>query len=250
MRDSTTMRALAGELLLVAWEEGAPEHDLGRALTLLSIALPDADREQLGALPIAQRNLLLLCLHGLTFGPLLNVFGVCPKCAEQFEFAVPAAEMAARLEGQSPGSRMAWREAGRQYRLRAVTTDDLLATLGVPEAAAAQDLLLAGCLEVSPAEPGEPGEPGGSTALAAVLPRFEQLNAAAELRCWIECPGCSARELLDLDVARFLWMEVRNGARRLLGEIHELASAYGWSERDIVGMGAGRRAAYLEMLGA
>ena len=63
MRDSTTMRALAGELLLAAWEEGAPEHDLGRALTLLSIALPDADREQLGALPIAQRNLLLLRLH-------------------------------------------------------------------------------------------------------------------------------------------------------------------------------------------
>jgi hypothetical protein len=245
MRDSTTMRALAGELLLAAWEEGAPEHDLGRALTLLSIALPDTDREQLGALPIAQRNLLLLRLHGLTFGPLLNVFGVCPKCAEQFEFAVPAAEMAAGLEGQSPGSRMmTWREAGRQYQLRAVTTDDLLATLGVPEAAAAQDLLLACCLEVSP------GEPGGSTALAAVLPRFEQLNAAAELRCWIECPECSTRELLDLDMARFLWMEVRNGARRLLGEIHELASAYGWSERDIAGMGAGRRAAYLEMLGA
>jgi hypothetical protein len=34
----------------------------------------------------------------------------------------------------------------------------------------------------------------------------------------------------------------------LLGEIHELASAYGWSERAIAQMSAGRRAAYLEML--
>jgi hypothetical protein len=214
---------------------------VGRALTMLSAALPGADREQLGALPIAERNLLLLRLHELTFGSWLNVFGVCPKCEEQFEFAVPAAEMAARLEGQSPDSPMTWREAGRQYRLRAVTTDDLLATLGVPDTTAAQDLLLARCLEVSPAKPGGPPT-------AAVLRRFEQLNAAAELSCGIDCPGCTTRELLDLDVARFLWIEVRNAARKLLAEIHELASAYGWSERDIAQMGAGRRAAYLEML--
>lgn len=235
---------MAGELLLAAWEEGAPEHDLGRALTMLSIALPDTGREQIAALPIGERNLLLLRLHELTFGPLLNVFGICPMCAAEFEFAVPAAALAAGLECQTPDSQLAWYEAGRHYRLRAVTTDDLLATLGVPEPAAAQNLLLARCLDVSPAEQGE------LAAWPTVLVRFEQLNSAAELSCWVECPGCSARELLDLDMARFLWTEVRNGARRLLGDIHELASAYGWSERDIAAMGAGRRAAYLEMLSA
>ena len=56
MLESKTMRALAGELLLAAWERGAPEHDLDRALTMLAAALPDADREQLGALPIVERN--------------------------------------------------------------------------------------------------------------------------------------------------------------------------------------------------
>ena len=68
-RGSETMRALAGELLLAAWEQGAPEHDLRRALTMLSIALPGSDREQLGALPVTERNLLLLRLHELSFGP-------------------------------------------------------------------------------------------------------------------------------------------------------------------------------------
>lgn len=240
------MRALAGELLLAAWEEGAPEHTLRRALTLLSAGLPDMDSEQLGALPITERNLLLLRLHELSFGPMLNVFGVCPKCAAQLEFAVPAAELAARLERRAPASQvLAWNEEGRQYRLRAITTDDLLATLAAAEMTAAQDLLLARCLEVSPApEPGRPPVP------PTVLQRFEELNAAAELSCAVDCPGCSCRELLDLDMARFLWTEVRNAARRLLGEIHLLASAYGWSERAIAQMGAGRRTAYLEMLGA
>lgn len=241
MQDSKTMRPLAGELLLAVWEEGTPEHDLGRALTMLATAVPGTDRERLGAVPVAERNLLLLRLHELTFGPLLSVFGACSACGVQFEFTVPAAEMTARVAGQSPADRVTWREEGRHYRMRAVTTDDLLATLGVPETSAAQDLLLARCLEVSPPS-------GRGTASPAVLQRFEQLNAPSELSCSIDCPGCSSRELLDLDMARFLWMEIRNAARRLLGEIHQLASAYGWSERAIAEMGAGRRAAYLEML--
>jgi hypothetical protein len=241
MQDSKTMRPLAGELLLAAWEEGTAEHDLGRALTMLVTALPDADRKQLAALPIAERNLLLLRLHELTFGPLLSVFGVCPKCGMQFEFAVSAVELTAHVEGQSPAAQVTWHEDGRQYRLRAVNTDDLLATVGVRETGAAQELLLARCLEVSPAA-------GRGTAPTAVLRRFEQLNAASELSSSIDCPGCSSREFLDLDLACFLWMEVRNSARKLLGEIHQLASAYGWSERAIAEMAAGRRAAYLEML--
>jgi hypothetical protein len=240
---SDAMRPLAGELLLAAWEEGTPEHNLNRALTMLATALPDTDREQLGALPIAERNLLLLCLHELTFGPLLSVFGVCSTCGAQLEFAVRAPEMTAHVSGQSPADRVTWYEDGRHYRLRAVTTNDLLATLGVLETSAAQDLLLARCLEVSPAA-------RQRTAPTAVLERFEQVNAASELSCSVDCPGCSSHELLDLDLARFLWTEVRNAARRLLGEIHQLASAYGWSERDIAGMSAGRRGAYLEMLSA
>ncbi len=240
--DSEAMRALAGEPLLAAWEESLPEHEMRRALTMLSTALPDTDREQFAALPIAERNLLLLRLHEMSFGALLSAFGVCPACGAQFEFAVPVAELTARLEGQTPAGPVAWNDQGQQYRLREVTTDDLMATLGVPEMSAAQDLLLARCLEVSP-----PGS-GGPPATAAVLQRFEQLHAATELSCSIDCPGCSSRELLDLDIARFLWAEVRTAARRLLGEIHELASAYGWSERAIARMSADRRSAYLEML--
>jgi hypothetical protein len=259
MQDSKTMRPLAGELLLAAWEEGAPEHDLGRALTMLATALPGMDREELGTLPIAERNVLLLRLHELSFGPWLSVFGVCARCGAQFEFTVHSAELISHVAAQSPGDRVTWTEDGRDYRLRAVTTDDLLATLGLPETDTAQDLLLARCLEVSPAisqaaspsvsQPVSPAA-GQRAASPAVRKRFEQLNAASELSCSVDCPGCCSHELLDLDMARFLWTEVRNAARRLLGEIHQLASAYGWSQQAIAEMSAGRRGAYLEMLSA
>ena len=173
---------------------------------------------------------------------MLSVFGVCATCGAQLEFAVPAAGLAGRRSHGRPGGLDG--KTGRHYRLRAVTTDDLLATLGAPETGAAADLLLARCLEVSRRD----GPARGRR--RATLQRFEQLNAASELSCSVDCPACSSRELLDLDMARFLWKEVRNAARRLLGEIHRLASAYGWSERAIAEMSPGRRAAYLEMLSA
>lgn len=238
------MRALAGELLLAAWERGAPEHTLRRPLALLAAARPDMDPGQLGALPLAERNLLLVRLHELSFGPMLAVFGLCPACGAQLEFAVQAAGLATQLADQAPASPvMTWHEDGQRYRLRAVTTDDLLATLAAPQAAAAQEALLGRCLEVSPA----PGE-GTPLTSQGVLRRFGELNAAAELSCAVDCPECSGRDLLDLDLARFVWAEVKRAAQRLLGEVHVLASAYGWSERAITRMSAGRRTAYLEML--
>ena len=129
-----------------------------------------------------------------------------------------------------------------QYQLRPVTTADLLAARAGrgrrgPGAAA---LALP---EVQPA----PERRALSSPM--VLEQFEQLNAAAELSCTIACPAARAQDVLDLDIARFLWTEVRRAASRLLGEIHTLASAYGWSEQAITPMSAGRRAAYLEMLG-
>ena len=53
-----------------------------------------------------------------------------------------------------------------------------------------------------------------------------------------------------LDVPGLVWDEVDAVARRLVDEVHALASAYGWAERDILAMGAARRAAYLARVGA
>jgi len=237
------MRPLAGELLLTAWENGASQHDLRRAMTMLSIAVSTNDCEQLDALPIAERNLLLLRLHELSFGPLLNAFATCPKCAAPLEFTVPVAAMVERLESQPSAAPVEWNAEGRQYQLRSVTTEDLLVAMRAADVNAAQERILSRCLQVFP----EPG-PEPLSLLPAVMEKFEQLHASAELSCAIECPTCSSHEVLDLDIARFVWTEVHRAARRLLSDIHTLACAYSWSEQAITQMTPSRRAAYLELL--
>jgi hypothetical protein len=237
------MRALSGELLLRAWDEGKEKHALACGLILLSLALAESDLEKLGQLSLAERNLLLLRLHHRTFGPVLQGFGVCPQCSTQLEFTAPVAGLIEHLQSQCYEGPMEWDENGRQYQLRSVTSNDLLAVLEAPDAMNAQTQLLQRCLTIS-------GEPlaGQEPPTPAVVQKFEHLHAAAEVRCAVECAACCRRETLELDIAQFVWIEVRSAAKRLLVEVHELAWAYGWSEEAILRMSPHRRRAYLEML--
>jgi len=251
------VRALTGELLLTAWDQGTEKHALARGLILLSVALPESNVQQLAQLSLADRNLLLLRLRELSFGPVLQGFGVCLHCSSQLEFAIPAAELIEHLESQMCEGPIAWNEDGIQRQLRPVTTADLLAIVDIAEVTEAQERLLARGLTIE-----EPAALAGlpecenplaalsGTAASGVMEKFDQLHRATELTCAVQCVDCSQRQTLDLDIAQFLWLEVRNAARRLLAEIHDLAWAYGWSESSILNMAPQRRNVYLEMVRA
>jgi len=247
------MRALTGELLLAAWEAGSTVPDLHRPLALLACARPGAgpaSAPKLASMPIAARDRERPRLRELTFGPWLAVVGSCPACGERLEFTLDGGELAAGLEAAATAGPVEWTEDGHGYRLRPVTTDDLLATLHLPDAGEAQDLLLARCLEDLGDRRTEDGAGCGTAPFpASVVKRFEELHADGEIRCAVDCPACGARHLHELDIARFLWREVAVAARRLLAEVHVLASAYGWREQDILELSPRRRAAYLELVG-
>ncbi len=129
--------------------------------------------------------------------------------------------------------------------MRPVNSADLLASSKAANEEQARLILLARTLGLEEQELGRLGE-----AEELLRQRFEQINAAAEIRLQLECAACHSRLWLDLDMARFFLREIADAARRLMRDIHELASAYGWSEQSIAAMSATRRAAYLEMLNA
>ena len=53
----------------------------------------------------------------------------------------------------------------------------------------------------------------------------------------------------NFDIATVLWTELAGLARSLIEEVDALASAYGWSEREILALSGRRRRAYLELAG-
>jgi hypothetical protein len=77
-----------------------------------------------------------------------------------------------------------------------------------------------------------------------------QADPQADIRLDLSCPSCGHSWQESFDIAAFFWTEIDARAQRLLQEVHQLASAYGWSEAAILALSSARRQLYLEMLGS
>jgi hypothetical protein len=105
--------------------------------------------------------------------------------------------------------------------------------------------LLEACLIDVPAGGGRLPE----SVAAAVAERMAQADPQADVSLGLRCDACDGTWTAPFDVVAFLWSEVEAWAWRLLTDVHRLASAYGWSERDVLALGPRRRQIYLELAG-
>lgn len=233
------MGALAGQQLLTVWELSRTQPEQEAVLALLELAWPERSIDELAHLPLGERNAMLLDLRAALFGPRMEGFAICPECGAQLELTVDPGALAQGL--RSEPAEVSEEIAG--YRMRPMNSLDLMAGSHAASEAEARGILLARSLGLEADDLARLGESD-----EALAERFDRVNAAAEIRVGLECAVCRKRAVLDLDIARFLLREVAAAARRLMAEVHELASAYGWSEAAILSMNAARRAAYLEML--
>lgn len=248
------MGRLIGERILQAWERSRAVPEPEAVVAVLALAWPQRRADELARLPLGERNALLLDLRAASLGRRMEGFAVCPECGAQLELALDARELADGLRAQHVEP-----HGGDNFSMRPANTLDLLAVSAARDERQAQWILLTRTLNTPDA--GVPdakadadtnewlrGQPEAVKTL--VIERFDEMNAAAEIRVEVECAACHAKPVLDLDIGRFFLRELAAAARRLMGDIHQLATAYGWSERSIANMSGARRAAYLEMLSA
>jgi len=225
--------AVAAASLLDAWEQGARQHPLHRALTLLRVAEPQASLEALAELPIGERDRRLFALRARLFGPQLEAVAACPRCGEKLDIACDG-----RAVFAGDGAQHAEVEvAGRRLSLRAPSTVDLLDVAELPPAERPA-ALLARCA----------GEAVDDRLREAVEARLAELDPLGEVSFALGCAACGHEWAEVFDIAGFLWTEVGDRAQRLLREIHTLARAYGWREADILALTPQRRAAYLTLV--
>ena len=91
---------------------------------------------------------------------------------------------------------------------------------------------------------GAAGRNTGPAAAAALSERGMESPSAD-----LTCGECGHRWVAPVDIAGVLLRDVDAWARRYLDEVHRIASAYHWSERDILALSAARRQFYLEAIG-
>jgi hypothetical protein len=247
--NSGGLKPLCEGRLLEAWERASSAGDSGLASALLSTACPETRPEQWDSVGIPEVVLQLVRLRQTSFGSGLTACLPCSKCGARLEFDIDLTQIVRQLEALSKEATADWTSGGNLFSMRPVNRQDLAEASTETDPENARWLLLQRCTQVN----GRPASDENSAAAlraseAQALEAFTRLHQAAEISFHVACVNCGHSEETDLDMARFIWAEVRHRVGKLFHEVHELASAYGWSEETILNMAAHRRARYLEMI--
>lgn len=228
------------------WEACADLHPQERALRLLLAAEPDATRDTLAQLSIGERDRRLLRLFQAWFGDAIAAVDACPRCGERVELGLSVEALLAEVPAPGP---LELTLEGCTVRFRPLNTDDLLAVRDAPSPELGARLLLERVLLQ-----GRPDREATDAASAiepdALSSALDAADPLAEIQLWVSCPACEHGWSSLLEIVDHLWVRVGQEARQALWEVHALASAYGWSEDQVLALSPRRRRWYVERVGA
>jgi hypothetical protein len=181
------------------------------------------------------------------FGPTLQCWTACGECGEKIELNIAAdaiAPMSKRSNDRALGQHVTIN--GETFRLP--TSRDLARVARDmardPDPAAAAAHLLRLCRVGA-----DSGQKNWSEQeLEMIGERMAEADPLAEILLGFNCPVCSSTCSEPIDLPTFFWAEMEALARKLIQDVHVLACAYGWSEREILSLGDARRRLYLEMV--
>jgi hypothetical protein len=190
-----------------------------------------ANAEEVARLPIGRRDARLLGVHAALGGAALEATASCPHCGAAAEFALDFDALLARADEAREPRALA-------FEWRPPDSRDLAAASVASDAAEAERVLLERCIGVEPTEEQR----------RAVTAAMAEADPLAEVLVDMDCPACGEPFVADLDIAQFVWSEVRARALGLLRDVDALARAYGWTEEQVLALGDARRGAYLELV--
>jgi hypothetical protein len=241
------MRAVTQSDLLALWESGRALHPLDWSLLAVNTMLPEIQPDSVADWPIGRRNRALVEMQLACFGPALRGWTSCPRCADKLEFALDGLALA---ESPLPNQGEPIVVNGRTFRLP--TSRDLARVAAEDDPSTAAVALIEMCRiseEVAPVERRFPTEIDWTKEdLDAIGDKMALADPLGEIMLHFDCPECGESFDDSLDLPTFLRAEIEGRAKRLLREVHTLASAYGWGEAEILSLNPARRQFYLEMV--
>lgn len=243
------MRALSSMELLQAWEQGIEASGVDRALILLGAACRDSPDEDPAQFSVGERDARLLTLREWTFGPEVLAVTHCRKCADVLELNFRVDDVRAEAPAHATVV-LALADGDYNVKFRLPNSLDLREVQGTDDSpeGLAEKLFRRCLLEVSCGGENVAIEQLPEATTSAVAERMREVDAQAEIELALECSQCHCTWSEMFDIASFFWTEIQAWASRTLNEIHQLASAYGWSETQILGLSSLRRNLYLNLI--
>ncbi|MEA3548273.1 MAG: hypothetical protein U9R66_11495 [Thermodesulfobacteriota bacterium] len=243
-------RPICGETELFFQESNRKKDSISSYVTgILAAALDKiggihANPSVVGQLCVADRQYLMLQLASMLEGNLFWILSSCSSCKNDFDICVKRSDLPVK-------------GAGHGYPFATVKLDGAELTCRIPvgedqekiEHLADDDalhLLLEHCIE------GVNGEEVEKSFVDSLTPAdigriedvLEDISPSVTTSLLTRCPECDAEQVIELDPYKLPVTETGN----FYQEIHTLATAYHWSEQDIMALPRSRRRIYLDLI--
>ncbi|GAB3047283.1 hypothetical protein GCM10027053_01410 [Intrasporangium mesophilum] len=233
------MPARPGETLAL-WEALASTTSVARGASLL-VALGAADSlADAVRMPLATAARAALGELRERAGLEVQTVLTCPDCGAVLDVPLALDDLLETTDDR-PGAAAGGVATVDGIVVRGPTTEDLLVALASAQPSAA---LRDRCVTL-------PAGVDAATLDPAVLERVnavaEELAGASALAVRLVCPDCGSDVAADVDAVALLADRVADEVRDILGDVAELAAAFGWSETEVLHLSDARRAAYLEL---
>lgn len=198
----------------------------------------------IGSLSVGDREALLLRLRGMSYGNRLDGILNCVHCGAKLDLDLTTdALLVAPYPQPAPAYELALDGVTVTFRLPNGDDEAVIAHMN-GEVEAAEGELLRRCLvRVVPDD-----QPLSDALVEAVEQAMLDCDPQAELDIDMACPECGQAFTALFDAAQFFAREIGQRAAQAYREVHALALAYHWSERDILALPYPRRQTYLTLL--
>lgn len=235
----------AAELLAAETREDATRGAL-RLLALVAEPVDEAAQARATdwtGLSVTDFETLLLALRADLFGTRVRSDFACPapSCGDRVEMEFSLADYLAAVRPRRPrgvvadADRPGWWRCG-EVAFRLPSAQDQLEAQARPDGAV---LLARRCLDPHDAPPAQRAR--AERAMAAMAPEVSGPIGG-------QCPGCGAPLTALFHAPSFVMGELRRAVGLLAEEIDLVASAYHWSEAEILALPRSRRQAYAERI--
>lgn len=191
-------------------------------------------------LTACDRDRVLAALYRLTYGDRIVSTAFCNRCRQRFDLSFSLHDLETSLDARVAGARTEQVADGVFVtaigsRFRLPTGHDELAVASLPPESASRALMERCFLS------GEASD---------IEDAMEEVAPVFDLELQATCPECAAGQTIRFDVQYYLLSALEQEKPALLRDVHRIASAYGWTFDESLGLRRSERRRLVELIEA
>ncbi len=230
------------QALLRAVQQQVSTGIFGKVFAFAQALEPLEDLENWYDMPLGVRDKRLLSLRVKAFDSGFAGTVTCDLCKEKIEFNVDIGDFIS-LPGTVSTFQVPYQ--GRQYSFRPLSTRDLMAISNSGQDSGSKDLVKILCLNDDPAKDLILERP---ELIERVNRALEEHQSISDIVLTSDCPECRHTMKSIFDIVHVLDADITHAAGLFLEDIHQLATAYGWTEDTIFSIPRARRNWYVKRI--